>query len=271
MIPGISGNDALISNLESIISSGRIPHSFLIEGGSFEERKAVANYIAGAVVCESDEKPCGNCRQCKLCENGSNVDISYIGLEDGKKNILVSQIRKLRADAFIKPHSAQKRVFIIENADLMNEQSQNALLKILEEPPASVVFILLTPSRALSLVTIISRCSILKLSDKENNNDEELFSVAENILNLLFDFKEYEALKILSSFEKDRLKSEKLLRAIQKNCAETMKSGNISNYRAKALSKIYDQCEEYISLIRTNINMPLLFSAAICRFRSFLD
>ncbi len=256
-------------NVEKIIEENRLPHSFLIEGGSFEIRKEFGEYIANAIVCEGESRPCGNCRQCSLFANGANVDISYILPEDGKKNILISAIRSLREDAFIKPHSAQKRIFIIETAELMTEQSQNALLKILEEPPESVVFILLTPSRGQLLDTIVSRCSVFKLSDDFDLNDNLTVFVTD-FLKMLFDSSEYDMLKILSAFEKDRMKSEDFFKSLQSECVRLISSNSISNFRLKVLSRIYDKCNEYIELIHNNINMSLLFTVAVCEFKSYL-
>lgn len=266
MIP----NNSAIQNIKRIVKSGRIPHSFLIEGGSFEERTETATYLAKAIVCEGEDKPCNECRQCKITDSSSNVDIIFVGTEDGKKIISVGQIRNLRTDAFIKPHSAQKKVYVIKNAELMNEQAQNALLKVLEEPPTSVVFILLSPSRTLELVTIVSRCSILTLS-QEITSDKELEEEAKKIIDLLFDNKYYDMLKAFKPYEKDRSKAEKLFRCMQELCVSVIKSGNVSNHRKKILSLIYEEINYYIELISLNANMPLLFSSAVCKFRNYIN
>ena len=265
MIP----DNSAIKNIDKIIKSGRIPHSFLIEGGSFEERNQTALYLAKAIVCAGDNKPCNNCRQCKITDSNSNVDVILIEPEDKKKFISVGQIRNLRADAFVKPHSAEKKVYIIKNAELMNEQAQNALLKVLEEPPASVVFILLSPSRTLQLITIVSRCSIFMIS-KEKSYDEKTQEDAKKIIDLLFENKYYEILKAFKPYEKDRLKAEKLFRSIQSVCLLVIKDSTASNYRKKALSLVYDQIDSYIGLIGLNVNMSLLFSSAVCKFESFI-
>lgn len=265
MIP----DNSAIKNIDKVIKSGRIPHSFLIEGGSLDERCDTALYLAKAIVCIGEDKPCNNCRQCKITDSNSNVDVIFVEPEDKKKFISVGQIRNLRADAFVKPHSAEKKVYIIKNAELMNEQAQNALLKILEEPPASVVFILLSPSRTLQLITIVSRCSIFMIS-KEKSFDEKTQADAKEIIDLLFENKYYEMLKALRPYEKDRLKAEKLFRCIQSVCLSVIKDSSASNYRKKALSLVYEQIDSYVELIEFNVNMTLLFSAAVCKFESFI-
>lgn len=267
MIPEALKESAAYGTLRSIIDGGRIPHSFMIEGGNLTDRKQTALYLAKCIICENEVKPCDNCRMCKTAEDASNPDVISVFPEDKKKSITVAQIRNMRADAFVRPHSANKKIYIIENAELMNEQAQNALLKVLEEPPATVVFILLTPSRTYELETIVSRCSILKIS---GDTDSDL-SEAQSFISLLFEGKYYELLKILKAYEKDRKKAEEFFLCIKEECVKEISSGTLSNYRAKILSKIYEQTDPYIVQIQSNVNMPLLASAAVCRYKSFLS
>ncbi len=257
-------------NLNKLIKSGRIPHSFLIEGATLEERKKMALYLAKSIVCTGENKPCNTCIQCKTANSLSNVDISFVVPENDKKFISVDKIRALRQEAFVMPHSAQKRVFIIENAELINEQGQNALLKILEEPPKTVVFILLVSSRTRLLPTIISRCSVFIMSG-ETNDDGDITNDAKEFLSLLFDAKEYDMLLLSKKYEKDRLKTEKFFNCLKDICAKEMSSGENSMYRKKALSKIFDETDNYIGLIKTNINLTLLFSAVVCKYKSFVN
>ncbi len=268
----INGNETVLSNIQNIISSGHIPHSFLIEGGFVEDRLQIADYIAQSVVCSSNDKPCGSCNLCHLALSHTNPDIIYIGPDENKKIISVENIRKLRNDAYIKPHSADKKVFIIKNAELLNVQAQNSFLKILEEPPQSVVFILLVNSRSVLLNTVISRCSLFILNDIQRNNatDDELTLLAKNTLNLLFDGKCYEILKSLKQLEKDRLASEKFFVLLQNECKNQMSCKDISNYRLKALNNIYYKTYEFIESIRMNTNLQLLFNSAIICYKSFL-
>ena len=110
---------------------------------------------------------------CKNAANHNHPDIIKIAPLEGKKNIAVSQVRELKSDAYIKPHMSQKKVFIIDYADTLNEQSQNALLKVLEEPPENVIFILIAETKASFLETIISRCVVLTLSTPERQTAVE--------------------------------------------------------------------------------------------------
>lgn len=161
--------------------------------------------------------------------------------EESKKNITVDAVRRLRNEAYLKPNTADRRVFIIDPADSMNETAQNALLKVLEEPPASAMFILITESAASLLSTVRSRCVPLTLApvdikaateylckrpegysfeDASNaaelskgnigqalailNGAGGLAQAADEFLNLCSERKTYECLKLLHSFEKNR-------------------------------------------------------------------
>jgi len=258
-------------SIKNIINSDKIPHSYIVEGGTYDDRIAFADYLSKGILCEGEEKPCDNCKQCHLSSVGSNPDITKVTLQDGKKNISVAQIRKIREDAYIKPHSAKKRIFIIETAEYMNEQAQNALLKVLEEPPMCVVFILLTPSRLMLLETIISRCSLFLLNGEENAVSDEMIAQAEKLLDMIFDGNEYEILKELKAFEKDRMKAEKLFSSMNKVICKRLATENISKTRGKILYNIYSKNEEYIEMLKSNINTALLFSGAVCQYKTFID
>ncbi len=307
MIFPLKGNENVKSAVLNAIATRRIPHAILIEGDDGLGKRTLARFIASAAVCTENDKPCGVCHGCHLSEVGSHPDISVIAPEEGKKNITVSQIRELRAQAYVKPHSAEHRVFIISHAHRMNEQSQNALLKVLEEPPAGVIFILITPSRAAMLETIISRCTLLSLAAPAyqdafeavnsitNASSEEISSAlkaahnnvgravmllqkcaddtaadtAKQFLRLLFSGSEYDMLKLFIPLEKNRLAAEEFLLALQLQCAEELKN-SVSSIRARTLYALYDQTKKYLELLKTNINLPLLFSTIVCKAKELL-
>ena len=169
----LAGNARIRGALTAAIESGRLPHAILIEGDKGTGRHTLAAFTARAAVCEGENKPCGECRGCRLEHAGTHPDIWTVAPEDGKKNITVAQIRSLRSEAYVKPHMSARRVFIIDMADTMNEQAQNALLKVLEEPPGSVLFILIAENKAALLDTVISRCTVLSLSPPEISEAEK--------------------------------------------------------------------------------------------------
>ena len=260
-------NEKVRSSVLGFIKSGRIPHAIMIEGESDDCKLQLALYIASAAVCESQGSPCGQCKNCHLASVGTHPDITRVSAIDGKKFLSVAQIRELRADAFVKAHSASHRVFIIEDAHRMNEQAQNALLKVLEEPPKNVIFILLVPSKTILLDTIISRCVLLSLLESvalDNTNSE----TADKFIDLLLSGSEYEMLKLLTPLEKSRADAEDFFKALSVCAAKRIKA---SGGHARVLDALFDDTKYYLDLLATNINMPLLISLAVSRSKGLLD
>ncbi len=147
------GNERVKRQLAADIDSGRFPHALLIEGESGSGRHTLAKLIARAAVCRAQgQRPCGACDACRKSEH---PDITVYG-EDAA--ISVEVVRSLRQEAYVMPNEAAYRVMILANAQSMLVPAQNALLKILEEPPRHVLFILLCENRTQLLETIRSRC-----------------------------------------------------------------------------------------------------------------
>lgn len=253
--------------VKNFIATRRIPHAILIEGINDAANYELAVYIATAAVCSGDTAPCGSCLNCHQATVKTHPDISYIAPPEGKKNLSVDQIRELRADAFVKAHSAEKRVFIIESAHRMNPQAQNALLKVLEEPPANVIFILLVPSKTMLLDTIISRCVLLSLI--ENNSDTNKYAeMATAFIDLLLSGSEYDMIKLLTPLEKSRANAEEFFNTLALCVTDKLKQG--SGF-ARVLDRLHDDTKYYLDLLKTNINMPLLISLVVSRSKGLSD
>lgn len=155
------GNEKIAARVMAF-SCGKMPHAIMLEGERGTGRHTLARHIASIAVCESEKAPCGECRGCHLCEVGSHPDIITVSPES--KQLTVDKIRSVRQNAYLKPTLCDRKVYIIEQADTMNNSAQNAFLKVLEEPPAGVVFILLVGSADNMLETVRSRCITLSLT-----------------------------------------------------------------------------------------------------------
>ena len=146
-----------------------LSHAYIISAPP-EEGYLAARELAKAMLCTGTEKrPCGLCENCRKAENGSHPDvITVTRLPDDKgrpkREIVVDQIRDLVRDVFILPNEAEKKVYIIRDAGTMNAAAQNALLKILEEPPYFAAFILVADTADTLLETVRSRCVIRYLN-----------------------------------------------------------------------------------------------------------
>lgn len=156
------GNEQAKALLGAAVDSGRLPHALLIEGPRGSGRKRLAHLFAKAAVCRGDDKPCGVCSQCRKAQTG-HPDITMLRGDGSAKSLSVAIIRELREQAAVVPNEADHKIAILADADCMNVQAQNALLKILEEPPPYMLFVLTAQSRTQFLPTVQSRCVCISL------------------------------------------------------------------------------------------------------------
>lgn len=156
------GNASAKAMLAAAVDGGRMPHALLIEGPAGSGKRMLAHLFAKAAVCTAQEKPCGVCAQCLKAETG-HADITVVQGDGSAKSMSVATIRELREQASVVPNEASHKVVILADADCMNVQAQNALLKILEEPPSYMLFVLTARSRAAFLPTVQSRCVCVSL------------------------------------------------------------------------------------------------------------
>ena len=168
-LSGITGQSALKNLLSGSISAGRVSHAYILEGDSGMGKKTLAYAFACQLVC-SGKTACGSCHDCRLALSGNHPDIITVTPDEGKNSISVDNIRELYGSVMIKPYSADKKVIIIPGCEKLNPQAQNALLKMLEEPPSYIVFILLTSNSNYFLETVLSRS--LKLSMQPYSDSE---------------------------------------------------------------------------------------------------
>ena len=158
------GNDRLKKNLAESLARGHISHFYLISGPEGSGKHTLAKLLAEAILCEGSRKPCGNCVHCRKMASGNHPD--FITVEDPEhKNVAVKIVREIRDDMFIRPNEAEHKIYLFPQE--LGLEGQNALLKILEEPPAYGVFILLTDNPDKLLPTVRSRCTELKMQALE--------------------------------------------------------------------------------------------------------
>ncbi len=172
----IIGHQTIKEQLMNIVNTRKISHAYIFDGPEGIGKSMMAHAFASSVVCDDfQEEPCGKCKHCQLSFGNSHPDILSMDLTidkngDVRESISVEAVRDLKKDVYIKPFFADRKVYIIEKAQKMTVEAQNALLKIFEEPPQFATFILLTNGLSKILPTILSRGVIVKfqpLSKKE--------------------------------------------------------------------------------------------------------
>lgn len=219
----VIGQEQLTENLRNALKYNKISHAYLLQGEKLSGKRMIADIFARALQCESDEeKPCNKCRSCKQSMNGNHPDIIYV--EHDKPNVIsVDNVRtQINGDIAIKPYSGPHKIYIMDEAEKMNTQAQNALLKTLEEPPEYAVILLLTTSVEAMLPTILSRCVVLDIKpvseDKIKKFLMEKVEIPDYRASICASFARGNvgrAIQLASNEEFDQLKSEVL--GIMKN------------------------------------------------------
>ena len=172
----IVGHKKIVNHLKNAIQMDKVSHAYIINGEDNSGKMMLAEAFAMALQCEEGgSEPCGNCRSCRQAIDHNQPDIIFIGkdemMEEKKtKSISVDDIRTLlNNDIVVKPYSSKYKIYIVDHAEKMNIQAQNALLKTIEEPPAYGVIILLTSNADSFLPTILSRCILLNIKTVEED------------------------------------------------------------------------------------------------------
>lgn len=160
----IVGQEQIKEQLQSALTTKKISHAYIINGEKASGKEFIAKIFAMALQCEKGgEEPCHECHSCKQALSGNQPDIIFVSHEK-PNSIGVDDIRdQLNNDVTIKPYSSPYKVYIINEAEKMTVQAQNAILKTLEEPPEYAVIMLLTTNVNSLLPTILSRCVVLNM------------------------------------------------------------------------------------------------------------
>ena len=282
-------NNPLEAALKAMLVSGRFPHAVILEGGSAPERLTLAKKLAAALVCSAGkaEAPCGVCSHCKKAAADSHADIPFYTVEDKPRAFKVEYVRDIRNNAYVIPNEADKKVFILENAHTMGVEGQNAILKILEEPPSYVNFILLSSSKSVFLPTILSRATVFTVGEAKAELDDEIRAAAVqaaiNVVKAAAATNDFEIVKAAAVFEKDAKLLKVALPVIQEIFAAAMREkynasegnnefGAIPGELAlklsrRALTDLVDACDRLMASVRMNANHNLMLTALCTTLR----
>lgn len=160
----IIGHEQIIEHFQNAIKMDKVSHAYILNGPDQAGKMMLAEAFAMALQCEKKEaEGCMECHSCKQAISHNQPDIIYLTHEK-PNTISVDDIRRqINQDISVKPYASPYKIYIVDEAEKMNPQAQNALLKTIEEPPAYAIILLLTTNADLFLSTILSRCICLNL------------------------------------------------------------------------------------------------------------
>jgi DNA polymerase-3 subunit delta' len=169
----VIGQDRVLALLDYSLKANAIAHAYLVVGPRHVGKGTLAINLAQALNCGDPEIPCGECHSCQRIREGKHADVTAIGL-DSKTEIGINEIRELQRLANLPPYEGKCKVFIIDEAEYLSTEAANSLLKILEEPPQRVVWLLLASEEQRLLPTIVSRCQRLELKPVSSARVQEV-------------------------------------------------------------------------------------------------
>ena len=254
----IIGNEDIKVLLKNTVNSNNILHSYLFLGIDGIGKKIFAKEFAKMILCDGKSKPCEKCKSCIEFENENNPDFMIIKRDfdtDKKKeknSISIEQIRYMNSKVSEKPIISNRKVYIINDSDLMTKEAQNCLLKTLEEPPEYVTIILIASNESKLLNTIKSRCIKISFNKLSNEEIEKYFKENDIIINKnAIDFYEGsigKALKIQEN-EEEYTKVEKIINNIDKEDLVYVLNNSEVLYKQK---EIINDLLEYINILLLN-------------------
>jgi DNA polymerase-3 subunit delta' len=176
----VIGQDKILSLLDYSLKNNAMAHAYLLVGPRHVGKGTLAINLAQALNCDGPEVPCGECRSCQRIREGKHADVTPIGL-DSRTEIGIDDIRGLQRLANLPPYEGKCKVFIIDEAEYLSTEAANSLLKILEEPPPRVVWLLLAAEKERLLQTVVSRCQRLELKPVPSERVQEVLVNSYNV------------------------------------------------------------------------------------------
>lgn len=283
MFENILGNDNVKQELIKTIKLNKLSHSYLFIGTDGIGKKMIAKEFAKMILCIENEKYCNRCKSCIEFDTDNNPD--FVLIEPDGANIKIEQIRQMQKKIWEAPIISQKKVYIIDNADLMTREAQNCILKTLEEPPEYVTIILIGSKEDSFLSTIKSRCAIIKFQNipdmqiKQYMKKTYNIDISENILQLCLGsigkaekYKDKQELydnifQIINNVEKmdmiDFLKKANLIYQSQDEKNDILDSINIILFNKSKQNIKYLNCIDYVEETKKRLNLYANYNMCI--------
>lgn len=274
----VTVSEKTLSSFERLLSAGTFPHSSLLVGTDEAKLKTVADTLAAALVCEENDAPCGRCPNCIKSEKGVHPDIKTVSPQQKRKSVNMDECREMIMDSYILPNEAERKIYIITSAQTLDEKVQNALLKILEEPPQYAYFIMLCTNPSAMLTTVMSRVSAFSIGNSEESDevDEQAMSIALDIASALQKINEIDLIRATVPLEKDRKLLKQTMECFKNLVNNSLharqgigedKTDMASRFTVEELMKLNSSADEIIDACDRNANGKLLITLLSASFR----
>ncbi len=281
MSEAVNFSEKVLESLDKLFGDGRCPHALLIDGGSEFQRTALARLGAKMIVCSEQERtPCGACESCRKADEGIHPDIITVTKPDDRKSFAKADVKKMVADAYLTPNDSDKKVYIVSELQQMTEESQNLLLKILEEPPSYTAFILTSHTANAVIGTVLSRVSRIRLGKIEDTEYSEKATEVVRALSVAVNSPyEYEKIKATAPMDGNKKLAVEVLElfiAVLRDAISLKSGGKILledlSVQSEALSqsnnlkRLLDMYDVVCGVYRSVENNPnyTLLSAVLC-------
>lgn len=312
----IYGNDSNLNLIQNMYQNHHIPHACLFYGEKGSGRKTLAEYFAMTVFCSEENAPCGQCRNCQKVLKGIHPDFISVEHSGKKQGFSVETVREICRDAIVAPNDSNRKIYLFADCDNISIQAQNTLLKLTEEPPEHVLLLFTSVSKSAFLGTMLSRmmqistypCSQeeciqaltqehafpleeakkavsatggrnigLALEWLENPDWQEMTRQASALTLAVAQRNQYEILRILSGYEKDRIQAEVFLKLLLKQfrdayalrCETSQLLGCDSssvrilseNMTASRAIRLYQSIQNACEALQANVSVKLVLAS----------
>lgn len=238
-----------------------ISHAYALICADAQQRERETVELAAAMLCTAQgARPCRVCRDCKKVFRGVHPDVLFTDPTGGAKTaaIKVDQVREIIVTAHLVPSEGKSKVYVLRQAEKLNPQAQNALLKLLEEPPSSACFILACDNAAALLPTVRSRCELLQINAAASPIPDEALAAGREYLAAMAAGSRAGLIRFCTAHEKDDYDAVRaLFDALTQLCAASLAGENtVPDAAAFALLERLDRCREFL---RANVGLKHIF------------
>lgn len=166
--------DTAVTVIRRMVANDRLCHAFILCGEKGVGKKTLAKYMAAQILCERGTGiPCGECKSCRMIKNGAHPDFITVTPRGKTGNYLADDLRAVISDSSVAPNEGQKKIYFLPRIDKALPAAQNVLLKIVEEPPEHVCFIMTAETKEKILPTVLSRAIILNVPEPSEEECRE--------------------------------------------------------------------------------------------------